>query len=50
MKKRGKGHQKRDKARRAIGLVLHKLKTYVKIKFANKFMLFQEILEFAGCH
>jgi hypothetical protein len=46
MKKGGKGHQKWDKAHRAIGLALHKLKAFLKIKFVNKFMLFQEILKF----
>jgi len=48
VKKRGKGYQEWDKACRAIGLTLHKLKTFVKIRFGSKFELFQETLKFAN--
>jgi hypothetical protein len=48
VKKRGKGCQEWDKACRATRLALHKLKTFVKIRFASKFVLFQKTLEFAN--
>ncbi len=48
VKKRGKGHQEWDKACRATSLALHKLKTFVKIRFVDKFVLFQENLKFTN--